>query len=287
MKKLKCHSQPAKIRTVTEIINSQQKLSKTYDMAEFDAKNLNSLESYNSLKIKLVVAKYMAMLNTLKLTQPLLTIFRDKTAQREIVTIILASLGFVHNRVNPLVNNFDNRIEFIIIESKEDIFPGEPIVFRENENDDIVCIIDRISIVRMLERHFDTNMCMDSMMEQEKKLQMMKAFSSSGIKRRRNNHGDDDFDKTEAPMYDIQLSETECTRYLIMLLIVEHAYCHYVIFKNHGPNNYFESLVNHMLFTRICKSTLNMSFDNLLLSKFKFHLEECDSKKLSCGILNL
>nr|AHC69515.1 ODV-EC27 [Lymantria dispar multiple nucleopolyhedrovirus]AJR20289.1 odv-ec27 [Lymantria dispar multiple nucleopolyhedrovirus]AMO27516.1 ODV-EC27 [Lymantria dispar multiple nucleopolyhedrovirus]AMO27690.1 ODV-EC27 [Lymantria dispar multiple nucleopolyhedrovirus]AQQ80040.1 odv-ec27 [Lymantria dispar multiple nucleopolyhedrovirus] len=281
MKRFKCHA--PKIRTVTEIINGRDKLKKDYDLTEFDVKNQNSLESYDSLKIRMVLVKYMAMLNTLKMTQPLLTIFRDRNAIREIVTLVLASLGFVHNRVNPLVNNFDNRMEFVIVESRQTIVPGEPIVFRINENDDMVCIIDRPSIMRILERNFDVNMDIASLSKEVDKMKLMKAFSSSGRKRRRS-EGRDELD------YDIRLNEVEATRYLALLLIIEHAYCHYVIFKNDGPVSYVLSLTDHSLFANKCRPNMNMSFDNLLLSKMKFSLEECNSNKLMSskakGLLN-
>nr|ANS70901.1 oclussion derived viral envelope 27 protein [Lymantria dispar multiple nucleopolyhedrovirus] len=272
MKKFKC--QTPKIRTVTEIINGRDKLKKDYDLNEFNVKNLNSLESYDSLKIRLVLVKYMAMLNTLKLTQPLLTIFRDRNALREIVTIVLASLGFVHNRVNPLINNFDNRMEFVVVESRQTIVPGEPILFRQNDNDEMVCIIDRPSIVRILERHFDVDLDDSCLTKQEDKIKLMKAFSSSGRKRRRSETNNDQLG------YDIQLNEVDTTRYLALLLLVEHAYCHYVIFKNDGPVGYVFSLTDHSLFANKCRPSMNMAFDNLLLSKIKFSLEECDANKL-------
>ncbi|ABY65736.1 occlusion-derived virus envelope protein 27 [Orgyia leucostigma nucleopolyhedrovirus] len=285
MKKFKCQTAP-KLRTVTEIITSKDKLKRDYDLTEFDAKNLNSSESYNTLKIKLVLAKYMAMLNTLKLTQPLLTIFRDRNAQREINTIVLASLGFVHNRVNPLVNNFDGRMEFVILENRENIIPGEPILFRQNENDDMVCVIDRVSIMKMLERQFDAEMCMDEMVKENNKIKMMKAFTSAGTKRKQLQGYENDY----AADNDIKLSEIEGTRYLNLLFIIEHAYCHYCIFKNYGAIGYVKSLIDHKLFASKCRPTMSASYDNLLLSKFKFSVEESDSYKLGgkkpLGILN-
>ncbi|QWO71539.1 ODV-e27 [Orgyia pseudotsugata single capsid nuclopolyhedrovirus] len=284
MKRFKCQA-PPKLRTVTEIITSKDKLKRDYDLTEFDAKNLNSSESYNTLKIKLVLAKYMAMLNTLKLTQPLLTIFRDRNAQREINTIILASLGFVHNRVNPLVNNFDGRMEFVILENRENIIPGEPILFRKNENDDMVCIIDRVSIMKMLERQFDVEMCVENVVKENNKFKMMKAFTSAGTKRKT-------YENDYAADNDIKLSESEGTRYLALLFIIEHAYCHYCIFINYGIVNYVQSLIDHKLFASKCRPTMSASYDNLLLSKFKFSIEESDSYRLSgnskkpIGILN-
>nr|WUR10839.1 occlusion derived viral protein-e27 [Calliteara abietis nucleopolyhedrovirus] len=280
MKKYKCSPSP-KIRTVTEVITSKEKLKRDYDLAEFDAKNINSLESYNNLKTFLALTKYMAMLNTLKLTQPLLTIFRDRNAQREISTIILATLGFVHNRVNPLVNNFDGRMEFEIVENRELIFPGEPIVFRQNETDDFVCLIDRISIMKMLERQYDMNVCGDQMVRQNNTIQMMKLFTKAGRKRR---HSDG---YEQAYENDIKLSEAEANRYLNLLIVVEHAYLHYCIFKNYGALNYANSMLNHKQFSNKTRPTASSSYGNLMLSKFKFVVENYDSDKKTLGILSL
>ncbi|AAZ67383.1 orf13 [Trichoplusia ni single nucleopolyhedrovirus] len=274
MKRFKCQSTP-KVRTVTEIINSDDKLQKEYDLTEFDVKNLNSLESYDTLKIKLVIVKYMAMLNTLQLTQPLLTIFRDRNATREIVTVVLASLGFVHNRVNPLVNNFNRKMEFIIVESKNLTIPGEPILFRHNENEDIVCIIDRVSIVKMLEKQFDTDMNVSNIIQEHQKLKLIKSFTS--VKKRKS------FDDQDNSFY-IKLNEIEATQYTTLLFIMEHAYGHYYILKNYGIYNYTQSLLDHTIFTQKYKPSLNVNFANLLLSKFKFTVEESEgNRSKSCS----
>jgi hypothetical protein len=276
MKQFKCDKSP-KIRTVTEIINGNEKLQKDYDLAEFDAKNLNSLESYDTLKIKLVIVKYMAMLNTLQLTQPLLTIFRDRQAARDIVSIVVASLGFVHNRVHPLVTNFDNRMEFVVTDRPDVIIPGEPLMFRLNEREEIVCTIDRLSIVKMLERQFDTEMSVGNIMKEKQKVKLMKTFAPS---RKRKS---DDYEGL------IKISEMETTQYVTLLFIMEHAYGHYSILKNYGIFNYSESLLDHTIFSNKCKPTLNSNYSNMLLSKFKFRVEDCEkttSNKTNIGILS-
>ncbi|WBB27330.1 ODV-EC27 [Mythimna sequax nucleopolyhedrovirus] len=275
MKQFKCDKSP-KIRTVTEIINGNEKLHKEYDLAEFDAKNLNSLESYDTLKIKLVIVKYMAMLNTLQLTQPLLTTFRDRQASSDIVAIVVASLGFVHNRVHPLVNNFDNRMEFVVTDRPDVIIPGEPIMFRLNEREEIVCTIDRLSIVRMLEKQFDTDISVGNIVKEKQKVKLMKTFAPSRKRK------PDDYD------YFIKLSEAETTQYITLLFIIEHAYGHYSILKNYGIFNYSESLLDHTIFANKCKPTLNSNYSNMLLSKFKFRVEDTDksSNKTNIGILS-
>lgn len=65
MKRVRCN----KVRTVTEIVHNNAKIPKTYDLAEFDLKHLSSLESFETTKVKLVLSKYMAMINTLEMTQ--------------------------------------------------------------------------------------------------------------------------------------------------------------------------------------------------------------------------
>ncbi|QEI03582.1 ODV-EC27 [Rachiplusia nu nucleopolyhedrovirus] len=275
MKKFKCTSTP-KVRTVTEIIHSNEKLKKDYDVAEFDAKNLNSLESYNDTKIKSILVKYMAMLNTLQLTQPLLTIFRDRSDQsnRDISEIVLSSLAFVHKRVNPMVNHFDKRINFSIVELKNAIIPGEPIIFKYNENEEIVCYIDRVSILKCLDKQFDTNMVITSCAQEYQKLKLVNTFTAPKKPKR------DDND------YDIRLSEIEATQYLILLLIMEHTYMHYTVLKNYGMYSYTTSLVDHSLFSKKCRPSLNMNTNNLLMSKFKFTIEEGTSKSYNQGLLS-
>ncbi|RTL85770.1 hypothetical protein EJV44_24810, partial [Ancylobacter aquaticus] len=217
MKRFKC--QTPKVRTVTEIIHSDERLKKEYDMAEFDAKNLNSLEGFNAVRIKMIIVKYMAMLNTLDLSQPLLTIFRDRNATVDITKIIIGSLGYVHRRVNPLVTNFEGRMETVIIENPQHSIAGEPIYFTETEKGDIRCHIDRVSIVRMLERHYDMDVKINDSPLNQNKLKLMQALTLSGSSKRRRSH--------DTSRYDLQLTEVECTRYLTLLLIIEHAYCHY------------------------------------------------------------
>ncbi|QHB21670.1 ODV-ec27 [Artaxa digramma nucleopolyhedrovirus] len=283
MKKIKYPSSSSggpKIRTVTEIINGKDKLKRDYDMTEFDAKNLNSLESYNNLQIKLILVKYIAMLSTLNLTQPLLTIFKERNMKSEINTIILASLGFSHNRVNPIINNFDNRIEFEIVEDPQHTIPGEPILFMQNENDDIVCYIDRVSIAKTIDRQFDVDICVDTLVEEHKKIKIMKAFTKSGRKRTRQNSSEtmvvfDEYYNYNNPSA-IAINETIATQYLNLLFIVEHAYCHYCILKNYGIYSYIRSMVDHTMFSNKYKPTNSVALENLLLSKFRFTVEEFD-----------
>lgn len=276
MKNFKCSGGSPKIRTVTEIINGNEKLHKEYDLAEFDAKNLNSLESYDSLKIKLVIVKYMAMLNTLQLTQPLLTIFRDRHATRDIVSIVVASLGFVHNRVHPLVTNFDNKMEFVVTDRHDVVIPGEPIMFRLNEREEIVCTIDRLSIVKMLERQFDTDISVGNIVKEKQKVKLMKTFAPS---RKRKS------DDSEAQISET-VNETVTTQYVTLLFIMEHAYGHYSILKNYGIFNYSESLLDHTVFSNKCKPTLHSNYSNMLLSKFKFRVEDSEKGKTNLGILS-
>ncbi len=276
MKKFKCNTSP-KVRTVTEIIHSSEKLKKDYDIAEFDAKNLNSLESYNDIKIKSILVKYMAMLNTLQLTQPLLTIFRDRSdqAQKEIFEIVISSLAFVHKRVNPMVNNFNKRMFFSMLDPKDSI-PGEPIIFSYNDNDDIVCHIDRISILKSMDKQFDTQMVISSTIQENQKLKLINSFTAPKKHR-----------EGESSEYDIRLSETEVTQYLVLLQIIEHAYLHYSVLKNYGLFNYLETLVDHTLFSNKCRPSLNMNISNLMISKFRFTVETTNSSKnIGYGLLS-
>lgn len=267
MKKFKCQSN--KIRTVTEIINADEKLHKDYDLADFNAKNLNSLESYDNLQIKMILAKYMAMLNMLELTQPLLATFRDKNAIREIVSIVFASLGFVHNRVNPMINHFNSKMEFIVTENRNASIPGEPLFFCQHDNGDVVCYIDRPSILQMLSKDFDLDIDVNNMHKERNKYMIAKTFRCAP-KRRHSR-------EREPPPLEINLTETDVTQYMTLLFIHEHAYLHYYILKNYGVVDYSRSLSDHTLFSNKSRPTLNMKFSNLLLSKFKFSIEDYDS----------
>lgn len=281
MKRIKCN----KIRTVTEIINSDDKIQKTYDLTDFDLKNLNSLESYETLKIKLVLVKYMAMLSTLEMTQPILEIFRNKTDTRQIAAVVLSTLGFIHNRFNPLVTHFYNKMEFVITETNDTSIPGEPILFTENDGA-LLCSVDRPSIVKMLSREFDidTSISFDKDNSNVRIAKILSASGGSSQRKRRlsgDNYGKKQYDEYNRPINDMDLSdfnitEIEVTQYLTLLLIMEHAYLHYYIFKNYGVFEYSKSLVDHSLFINKLRSTMNTKTFNLLLSKFKFTIEDFD-----------
>jgi hypothetical protein len=283
MKRLKCN----KIRTTTEIINSDEKLHKTFNLTDFDIKNKSSLDGYETLKTKLVLVKYMAMLNTLELTQPILEIFRNKTDTQQISAVVSSSLGFVHNRFNSMVTHFNDKMEFVITETKDTRIPGEPILFTENDNK-IMCAVDRKSIVQMLSRDFDVdssieygNLENDSVRiakvfgaaERPKKKQTIKTNKVDGLFQ-----GYDDYNKggVEEVDSDFNVTENDVTQYLILLLIVEHAYLHYHIFKNYGLYEYGASLKDHSVFTNKLRSSMNEKISNLLLSKFKFTIEDFD-----------
>ncbi|AOT85483.1 odv-ec27 [Cyclophragma undans nucleopolyhedrovirus] len=303
MKRVNCN----KIRTVTEIINKDEKIQKNYDLSEFDVKNLNSLESYEDLKIKLVIVKYIAMINTLQLTQPLLEVFKNKADTQQIAAVILSTLGFIHNRFNPLVTHFNNKMEFVITETNDTSIPGEPILFTENDGV-VLCAVDRPSIVKMLNREFDFETSIDFGQENNsiriaktlgaggglsgggaarKKRFAMNSISSSSSSNKYSSYYNSDViynrrcDEYNRPLdemdlNDFNVTETEVTQYLTMLLIMEHAYLHYYIFKNYGVFEYSQSLVDHSLFTNKLRSSLNTKTFNLLLSKFKFTIEDFD-----------
>ncbi|AKN80954.1 ODV-E27 [Lonomia obliqua multiple nucleopolyhedrovirus] len=270
MKRMKCN----KIRTVTEIIDNSEKIQKTYDLTEFDVKNLNSLESFERIKIKLVLAKYMAMLNTLELTQPILEIFRNKADTRQIAAVILSTLGFIHNRFNPLVKNFNNKMEFVITETNDTSIPGEPILFTEN-NGVILCSVDRLSIVKMLSREFDIELSIQYSDKDNNNIRIAKTLGNSDNALQRKSVQRQDHQNSISD-YDFNITENEVTQYLTLLLIMEHAYLHYYIFKNYGIYEYGKSLVDHSMFINKLRSTMNTKTFNLLLSKFKFSVEDFD-----------
>ncbi|USC25978.1 odv-ec27 [Palpita vitrealis nucleopolyhedrovirus] len=275
MKRVKCN----KIRTVTEIVNSDDKVQKVYELNEFDLKNLTSLESYETLKIKLALSKYMAMLSTLEMTQPLLEIFRNKADTRQVAAVVFSTLAFVHNRFNPLVTNFTNKMEFVITETNDASIPGEPILFTENEGV-LLCSVDRPSIVKMLSREFDT----DALINFEQDNCNVRIAKTFGVSKRKNTLQNyeraDRYERADpqrdTDFSDFNITEVETTQYLTLLLVVEHAYLHYYIFKNYGVYEYCKSLTDHSLFTNKLRSTMNTKTSNLLLSKFKFTIEDFD-----------
>ncbi|BAE72302.1 ODV-E27 [Hyphantria cunea nucleopolyhedrovirus] len=245
MKRVRCN----KVRTVTEIVHNNAKIPKTYDLAEFDLKHLSSLESFETTKVKLVLSKYMAMINTLEMTQNLLEVFRNKTDTRQIVAVVLATMGFVHNRFNPLVTHFNNKMEFVMTETAETSIPGEPILFTENDGV-LLCAVDRPSIVKMLTREFDVDATVD-LKAPDYGLRIAKTLVASN-KRKRRTSDDDEYEFIKRPttfneynrcmdaFSDFGITETEATQYLTLLLIVEHAYLHYFIFKNYGAVGVFK-----------------------------------------------
>lgn len=279
MKRVRCN----KVRTVTEIVHSNDKITKTYDLAEFDLKNLSSLESFETIKVKLVLSKYMAMVNTLEMTQTLLEVFRNKGDTRQIVTVVLATMGFIHNRFNPLVTHFNNKMEFVMTETPETSIPGEPILFTENDGV-LLCAVDRPSIVKMLSREFDVDTTVDPKAP-DHGMRIAKTLVASNKRKRRTSDDDEfikrpttfnEYNKCMDALSDFGITETEATQYLTLLLIVEHAYLHYFIFKNYGPVEYSKSLLDHSLFVNKLRSSMSLKAHNLLLSKFRFAIEEFD-----------
>ncbi|QDL57012.1 ODV-EC27 [Dione juno nucleopolyhedrovirus] len=290
MKRVKCN----KVRTVTEIVHNNVQMPKTYDLAEFDLKNLSSLESFETTKIKLVLSKYMAMLNTLEMTQSLLEVFRNKNDTRQIVAVVLATMGFVHNRFNPLVTHFNNKMEFVMTETADTSIPGEPILFTENDGV-LLCAVDRRSIVKMLSREFDVDTAVDLKTTPDHGLRIAKTLVASSKRKRRTNDEEEEREFIQRPttfneynrcmdaLSDFNITETEATQYLTLLLVVEHAYLHYFIFKNYGAVEYSKSLLDHSLFVNKLRSSMNAKAYNLLLSKFRFGIEEFDKISGSSG----
>ncbi|AAR28777.1 odv-e27 [Leucania separata nucleopolyhedrovirus] len=269
-----------KVRTVTEIVNGHDKLTKEFELDELNDKNLNSLVSYDNFNTRMVLAKYIAMLHMLETSQSLIATFRDRNAAREIVQIVHNSLAFVHQRANPMVNSF-NRMEYVVTNEINHSIPGEPFFFATTVSDDtdeetIRCYIDRPTIAKTLEKQIDTHVHvseLDATRIGQNKL--ANAFRGSAEKRRRTDdyYYDDNF-------ADIKLSEVDVTRYLTLLLMIEHAYIHYNVLRNYDVNNYTRTLSDHSIFGQKA-ANFHSTFNNLLMSKFKFTIEDHDNLRLS------
>lgn len=69
------------------------------------------------------------------------------------------------------------------------------------------------------------------------------------------------------------------------MLIVEYVYLYYYIFKNYGVFEYCKLLMDYLFFINKLWLIMSIKMFNLLLSKFKFIIEDFDKINLNFVIL--
>lgn len=272
------------IRTVTEIRDGPDKIVKNVDLAEINQKSKHAFDKYGQLKKKVKIAKYLSMIATLNIQDYLPAIFKNANGYENIVTIINATLGYVHNTVNrPVSSCFNTKIEYIVTHTRETSIPGEPIFFFQNTESAILyCFIDRLTISKLMTREIDVvTEIGDETVSSKNKL--AEIFYKKGPTNRKRHRDYDDLlqDNNNLPELDV-------TQYVILLFLVEHAYKHLYILKNCDQFNYSMSLHDHSVFSRKIRPCGSGSrLNNLLLSNINFKVEAPDTtsrkNRLLCG----
>ncbi|AUA60240.1 ODV-E27 [Operophtera brumata nucleopolyhedrovirus] len=275
------------IRTVTEIRDGPDKIVKNVDLAEINQKSKLAGDKYGQLKKKVKIAKYLSMITTLNIQDYLPAIFNNANGYENIVTIINATLGYVHNTVNrPVSSCFNTKIEYIVTHTRETSIPGEPIFFYRNAESAILyCFIDRLTISKLMTREIDVvTEIGDETVSSKNKL--AEIFYKKGPPTRKRPRDYDDI------LQDINsLPELDVTQYVILLFLVEHAYKHFYILKNCEYYHYIKSLWDHSVFSgKISSCGAGSRLNNLLLSNINFKVEAPDTtsrkhRLIPCGSL--
>ncbi|ADD73864.1 ODV-E27 [Lymantria xylina nucleopolyhedrovirus] len=107
-----------------------------------DLKNWFVSFNLDTIKLRLVLVRYMLVLDALKTKRPLSEVFRDGGDLRQIASVVMATVNFVNDRFYPLLMHLNEPRVLIT----EDDNPCGAIAFLKNDH----ILIHRLTVVKKL-----------------------------------------------------------------------------------------------------------------------------------------
>lgn len=265
-------------RTVTEISNGEDAYYNTFEVDI--TKNVAYMREAERREMYITIATYIAMVHNLKVSD-LRSVFSATNNDEDLINLVYNSLGFVNAQVFPHSTRFVD-MNFVVTNKREMSAPGEPIVFYRNIslNDDqtVVCYVDKPSILRILEKPIDVNAkfeeedCNSTMVTRLlDKIKSTTPINSGLLATQTMMLGEYTRNTT-------QLDETYVTQFVTLLILFTNAFLGYYKLIRTDFQQYFTYLTNH---DSLASNTFVTNLQNLFLSKFKFSVEGDYDKR--CG----
>lgn len=274
-------------RTVTEISDAAEVYHKQYDVTTLIDKNEAYVRDSEKRNMVLMIAKYIGMFVDRLKVPDLKTVFSGKNDTSDIISVVYNSLAFVNNQVHPHANAFAD-INFVVLTERKYCIPGEPIVFYRNINQDedqtVVCYIDRPSILRILEKPIDVHLVFEN--EEDCNIKNMSVLVEriKMIEKQRctNVYAPNVHFAATLNEFNMKMDETYVTQFVTLLVLFSNAYLGYYKLLRTDFTQYLNFLINH---EGIEQENFLTNLRNLFTAHFKFIITPEYEKRNNSGFI--
>ncbi|QBQ01639.1 odv-ec27 [Hyphantria cunea granulovirus] len=272
-------------RTVTQIADAETVYQKTFDVRDLDSKSEVYLRETEKREMCLILAKYIAMVQQLKIPDIKL-VFGSKNNSEHLLMLVSRSLAFINHQVFPHCTTFVD-MDFNITEERKYSIPGEPIVFYKPINSEakqtVRCFIDRPSIIRILDKPVDVKLMFD---KDDCRTNIVTGLLDK-IKMIETQHCMNKFQRFATSEFvcttgDFKMEEEYITQFVILLIIFSWAYLGYYKLQRTDFQQYFDFMHNHESLER---HGIISNLGNLFITKFRFKISEDSEKRSASGMI--
>ncbi|AAF05226.1 ORF112 [Xestia c-nigrum granulovirus] len=273
-------------RTVTEISDSAKAFQKRYDVSALVNKNESYIRNSEKRNMVLMVSKYISMFVDRLKVPDLRSVFSGKGKSQDVISVVYNSLAFVNNQVHPHANTFAD-MNFIILNERKYCIPGEPIVFYRNINQDedqtVMCYVDRPSILRILEKPIDVNIIFEEEDCNTKNMtRLVERIKLIEKQRCTNVYTQNMQFAASLNEFNLKMDETYVTQFVTLLVLFSNAYLgYYKLIRTDFPQ-YLNFIINH---DGIEHENFLTNLRNLFIAHFKFSVAAEYEKRNNSGFI--
>lgn len=273
-------------RTVTEISDAAEAYQKKFDVTTLISKNESYIRDSEKRNMVLMISKYIGMFVDKLKVPDLKVVFSGKSNSQDVLSVVYNSLAFVNNQVHPHANNFVD-MNFVLLTERKYCIPGEPIVFYRsiNQDDDqtVVCYIDRPSILRILEKPIDVNLIFEEEDCKAKNMSRLVERIKLLEKQRCTNVYTQNMQfAASLNEFNLKMDETYVTQFVTLLVLFSNAYLGYYKLIRTDFTQYLNFLINH---EGIEQENFLTNLRNLFTAHFKFSVLPEYEKKNNSGFI--
>lgn len=273
-------------RTVTEISDAAEAYQKRFDVSTLVDKNESYIRDSEKRDMVLMISKYIGMFVDKLKVPDLKMVFSGKSNVQDILSIVYNSLAFVNNQVHPHATTFAD-MNFVVVTERKYCIPGEPIVFYRNINQDddqtVICYIDRPSILRILEKPIDVNLIFDEdecrtkdMTRLVERIKLMEKQRCSNVYTQNLQFA------ASLNEFNMKMDETYVTQFVTLLVLFSNAYLGYYKLIRTDFTQYLNYLINH---EGIEQENFLTNLRNLFTAHFKFSVLPEYEKRNNSGFI--
>ncbi|AQQ80369.1 ODV-EC27 [Betabaculovirus altermyunipunctae] len=273
-------------RTVTEIADAEEAFHKRYDVTALIDKNESYVRDCEKRNMVLMVSKYISMFVEKLRVPDLRVVFGSNNNLQHVISIVYNSLAFVNNQVHPHATSFAD-MNFVVLNERKYCIPGEPVVFYRNINQDedqtVVCYVDRPSILRILEKPIDVNLIFEDEECNVKNMARLVEKIKTIEKRRCTDVYAQNLQFTASlNEFNMKMDETYVTQFVTLFVLFSNAYLGYYKLVRTDFTQYLNYLINH---EGVEQENFLTNLRNLFTAHFKFSVTPEYEKRNNSGFI--